>query len=186
MADEKHASPTKVTTPKFLFTLKDMGFESTVKGFETHAEVFEWGLDSHCYSAPQVSGTFAQQEPPSSGPMYMRIPLGLHMPKLIKAMISKKAIKTGQLVMLASINNTNTPVMEIDLDNITVKEVLLGNNIHGRSNKNNRQLDNNFDNSFEIMLRFGKIEWRYIAFGQDGGKKGKDATGLNLMTGEME
>lgn len=187
MSDNKEAAAKKMTTPKFMFTMDGMGMESTVKGFEKFTEVIEWGLDSHCYTSPQISGSFSQQEPPSCSPLYLRLPLGLHMPKMVKAMIKKNPVaKKSQLVMLASINNANTVIMELNLESVTVEEVSLGNNLRGKNNKNQRDVNKNDENSFEILLRFGTIEWKYISFKQDGGKEGQDTAGLNIMTGVME
>ncbi len=187
MADDKeNGMPSKVIGPKFMLQIDGMGMGSTVKGFEKFAEIFEWGMDAHCYSSPQMTSSFSQQEPPSATPIYLRIPLGLHLPKLMKAMIEKKAAKEATLLMLASIGTSNQKVMEITMNSVVVEEVRLGNNVRGHSNKNYRDIDNNYENSFEILLRFGSIEWAYTSFDHEGKKEGQDVAHLNMMTGEVK
>ena len=185
-ANKDMGLPSKVVGPKFMLQIDGMGMGSTVKGFEKFVEIYEWGMDAHCYSAPQMTASFSQQEPPSTTPMYLRVPLGLHLPKLMKAMIEKKACKEAKLLILASIGTSNQKIMEITMTSVAVEEVRLGNNVRGHSNKNYREIDNNFENSFEILLRFGSIEWAYTSFDHEGKKEGQDVAHLNMMTGEVK
>jgi type VI protein secretion system component Hcp len=185
MAEPQTPNPSKMTTPKFMFTMDDMGMESLVKGFEKYTEVINWGLGAHCYSTPQVSGTFSQQQPPSCSPLYLRLPIGLHMPKLIKSMITKKPSKKAELIMLGSINNTNTELMALSLESVTVEEVNLGSAAKVSSIVFSPNEKHDLENTFEVQLRFGKIEWKVVSYKQlDGKKEGQDTAGLNLQTGE--
>jgi len=188
MADDNFDPTKSAVAPQYLLNMKDMGFTCSVMGYEDHLPVMNWGVDSHCFASPHIAGTYVQQSAMSSGPLYIRLPIGLHVAKLCKVMFGKATIASAELIQLGTIGGqTNVVMATVGFEALTVEEIQLGNSTRGRNNKNFQHVDNNKDNTVEIFLRFAKIEVTYLSYDQKMGTKlGQDAASADISTGEVK
>lgn len=156
-------------TAQYLIKI-DALMSSTVKGFTKYAVAQGWRLGIKNTLHGYIAGPVQPRQPTTMSPLEVMILFGDYIPSLMNAISIQKTIAEVELVLMATLNKVDVPLVTTKLTNVYLEEL---------------NMSTEFYPFFLLKMRYKSISMEYAKVAQDKlTSSGKKVFSLDLTTND--